>query len=512
MRIPCHRRRFVRTVIAAGLASIVASWQPASADDQLDFGLKIEHLLQAQSETLLGIEEPVKESAFGPYNGADGTLAVIAAKGLHVSVVSNATYPMSDQIALWPNNVNPTHAFVCVEDFFSGNDATRASLQRVDLNGNSDSNVEVTVKGISSCDPVRRTAWGSIVVGEESGPNGGFYEIMNPMSLSGSDPAVISDRAAGTSNKPNVVKRTAIGNMSWEGVAILEDGTMYFGDEKRPSNGKPGGAIYKFVPTVPYQSWNGLITNPALSPLASGTNYGMRLGTRSGNTDYGQGSETGRGVWMEIAPASYVDVYGNINLGLAQRDLGLTGYYRPEDMDRDPIAADQGVVKVCWINTGRMTNGLNSAIENGHLYGEVICMVDEPVIGAPSNASPVVKRFVSGDRDMNHFDNIAFQPHRGNVVLLEDGEVEVRAADGNLVALRGNDVWACLPNGGDRDVMTDGCVRILSLADTSAEPTGLIFDARGDTAYLNIQHRAGGKGAMLKVTGFKLKHNGSRSH
>jgi len=496
---------FARTVLGLAVVAGTLAAGVALANDDRDFGRFVEQQLKAKSEKLFGIEKPVAESAYGPYGGADNTRAVIAAKGLSVSVVSNVTHPQSDMIALWPTDANPTHAFVCIEDFFAGNDPSKASLQLVNLYGDPNNNVEVIVKGISSCDPVRRTPWGSIIVGEESGPDGGLYEIMDPMSLSGADPAIITDRAAGTSSKANVVKRTAIGNVSWEGNTLLENGTMYFGDEKRPSKGKAGGGIYKFVPTVPYESWMGVITNPAQSPLASGVNYGLRVGTRSGNTDYGEGSEIGRGIWIEINAANYLDNNGNINLGMAQDALGLTGFYRPEDMDRDPIAAAEGKVRVCWTNTGRMSNGYLSAIEDGHNYGEVMCLVDEPASTATSAFSPVVSRFINGDRDMNHFDNMAFQPHTGNMVLLEDGEVEVRDAFGNLVALRGNDMWMCLPDGSDRDVMSDGCVRILSLTDTDAEPTGFIFDASGRAAYVNIQHRATGKGALMKVYGFKLR-------
>jgi hypothetical protein len=46
-----------------------------------------------------------------------------------------------------------------------------------------------------------------------------------------------------------VVSRTALGQLSFEGIVQLADGTTYYGDELRPSHGKPGGGIYKFVPT-----------------------------------------------------------------------------------------------------------------------------------------------------------------------------------------------------------------------------------------------------------------------
>lgn len=489
------------------LAMSACSLQPmiSIADEEKDFGLFAEHQLEAKSEKLFGIDKPLPTSALEPYTSADNAKAVELAKGLKAYAASNVTHAQGDMIAFWPNDYNPTHAFVCIENFFSGNNPNMISVQRVNLAGDPDSNVETIVKGISSCDPIKRTPWGSIVVGEEAGPNGGFYEIMEPMNLTAAAPAVITNRTAGTSTDSRVVKRKAVGNVSWEGIVILENGTMYFGDEKRPGNGKAGGGIYKFVPATVYTPSMGIITDPHLSPFASGNNYGMRLGTRSGNTDYGQGSETGKGIWLAINAASYSDASGNINLGTAQNALGLTGYYRPEDMDRDPLAVNNGLVRNCWANTGRITNAVSSDIENGHNYGEIMCLSDVAETSATTGFAPVVTRFVTGDRDMNQFDNVAFQPYSGVLYTQEDSETKALNADGTVKELRGTDIWACLPDGKDRDVQSDGCIRVVSVKDTDAEATGLIFDASGTRAYLNIQHRSTGKGALLRIEGFKVK-------
>ncbi|MEO6697542.1 MAG: alkaline phosphatase PhoX [Gammaproteobacteria bacterium] len=490
------------------LAISACTLQPMTSladDDEKDFGLSVQHQLGAKSEKLFGINQTLAASAYGPYTAADNVKSVELAKGLKAYAVSNVTDKQADMIAFWPNDINPTHVFLCIENFFSGNSPSTISVQRVNLAGDPNNNVETIVKGISSCDPIKRTPWGSLVVGEEAGPTGGFYEIMDPMSLTGAAPAVITDRTVGTSTDSRVVKRKAVGNVSWEAIVILENGTMYFGDEKRPGNGKAGGAIYKFVPATPYTPSMGTITDPNRSPFVSGANYGMRLGTRSGNTDYGQGSEIGKGVWMMINAALYIDAVGNINLGSAQNALGLTGYYRPEDMERDPIAAKNGLVRNCWANTGRTTNAVSSDIENSHNYGEIMCLADVAETSATTGHAPIITRFVAGDRDMNHFDNVAFQPHTGNLYTLEDSGTRALNADGTLKELRGTDIWACLPDGKDRDVQSDGCVRVLSVKDTDAEPTGWIFDASGERAYVNIQHRSTGKGALLRIEGFKVK-------
>ncbi|PYS16190.1 MAG: hypothetical protein DMG15_03030, partial [Acidobacteria bacterium] len=416
-----------------------------------------------------------------PYNGPNNVLSVIAAKGLQVSVVSNATNPLADQIALWPNDEHPTHLFMAIE---TGRNATgtNASLQVIDLNGNPDSNVRTVLTGLTSGDPIRRTPWGTILVGEEAG-DGAMYEIFDPLHVGLGTPAMITNRATGGNTDPtHVFKRKALGALAYEGLGILPDGTTYYGDERRPGPTTAGGAIYKYVPD-PTVAYSGLpvttgiaAVSPAGSPYALGKIYGMRLGTNSGNTDNGQGSEIGKGVWVPITTVPD----GNIDLRLAQDSLHLTGYYRPEDMDVDEAAVAQGIRRVCWTNTGRMSNGGNSVVEEAATYGEVMCMVDELKTGAVTNSRPFVTRFFAGGPDANFFDNLDFQPGTGRMVVLEDGEVEVVTDHGT--ELRGNDVWMLLPDGDDRDVQSDGAIRILSLTDTGAEPTGWIFDASGETA------------------------------
>jgi secreted PhoX family phosphatase len=173
-------------------------------------------------------------------------------------------------------------------------------------------------------------------------------------------------------------------------------------------------------------------------------------------------------------------------------------------MDRDPIAVAQGMKRVCWTNTGNMTNGGGSAVETAANYGELLCLEDEPDDSATTEAVPFVTRFFNGHPQLAMPDNIAFQPHTGRLVVLEDGPVEVLYADGSLRELRGNDIWMCLPDGADNDVLSDGCVRIASLRDTDSEPTGFIFDASGERAFVNLQHRATGQGAVLMISGFKV--------
>jgi secreted PhoX family phosphatase len=118
------------------------------------------------------------------------------------------------------------------------------------------------------------------------------------------------------------------------------------------------------------------------------------------------------------------------------------------------------------------------------------------------------ERFIAGSQQLGMPDNVAFQPHTGNLVVLEDGPTSIVRADGTTQP-RGNDLWICLPDGRDDDVLSDGCVRFASLRDTSAEPSGFIFLGSGEAAFVNLQHRdvdaAHHRGSLMMISGFKVR-------
>jgi len=290
---------------------------------------------------------------------------------------------------------------------------------------------------------------------------------------------------------------------------------MIYGDELAPSGGNAGGALYKFVPDVPYLgTGQPPITQQQLSPLASGSVFGLRVAA-NGSSNWGQGAEVGKGRWVAVdtAPAGVIDAAGNIILRTAQALQKFTGYYRPEDMDIDPIAAADGVFRACWANTGRLNFGGATVTENSAVHGEILCMVEEPsaaVPPPPTGTIPVVTRFIIGSQQAGMFDNVAFQPHTGNLVVLEDGPTSIVTPSGQQP--RGNDLWICLPDGDDDDTLSDGCVRFATVRDTSAEPTGFIFTGSGTSAFVSIQHRAvndaagnTNHGALLRISGFKVR-------
>jgi len=306
----------------------------------------------------------------------------------------------------------------------------------------------------------------------------GCFEI-NPLATTG----VTFSRATGTTSggvgATNIVTRPAVGRLAFEGLALFPNGVLYYGDENRPATGTAGGAYFKFIPASPRGGGN--ITDLSQSPLAAGTVYGLRVGKRSGNTDYGQGTNTGLGTWINVDSAK-------AGLRAAASTNKLTGYYRPEDAEIDPGALAEGNVRFCANNTGNEGDD--------HTWGETICVTDGTLVQATANtATPEVQYLVIGSADFAMMDNLAYQPRRGNWVIHEDGD---GPAEG-----RNNDLWLCLEDGEDADTLSDGCERVGALNDLTAEWTGGIFDRFGDHFYVSVQHNATGHGVVLDITGWR---------
>src|SRR5262245_31469504 len=497
-------------VLITGLAVVGMQSRARAKNPHTDFGTFVESQLKEHSEQLFGIKRPLDESALGPFDGADNLQAIQLASGLRASLVSTNVASATDQIALWPDDDNPKFLFVCDEE------TTDPAVQRVDLSKPAASNATTIVTGLASCDPVRRTPWGTIIVAEEAGATGGLYELIDPEHINTAINVV--NRATGQTSDPlHLVKRQAVGSLSFESFAIRPDGTMIYGDELAPNGGNAGGGIYKFVPATPFQGV-APIALASQSPLVAGSVFGLRTAAQ-GSANWGQGAETGKGAWVAVnlAGANVVDGAGNIILRNAQLLQRFTGYYRPEDMDVDPIALEHSVFRACWANTGRMSHTDSSLVENSAVHTEIMCLTEQPPSTAAPNpvtgTIPTVERFVTGSEERGMYDNVAFQPHTGNLVILEDNSVtSVKSLNPTVTELRGNDLWMCLPDGADDDVVTDGCVRFASIRDTSAEPTGFIFLGSGEAAFVNIQHRAvndaageTNHGALLKISGFKVR-------
>jgi hypothetical protein len=461
-----------------------------------DFGVEVERLARVQSLEFFGVFAPLGESSTLSLSAAaadaNPAALITVAPGLRVKVVSAAAAltPNIDQLVLWPNASQPTHIIACNEQ-----GSGQIGVQRIDLK----TGVPETIisSGLTSCDPGRVTAWGTLVVGEENGTNGRLFEILDPLHTSN---VTVPASGFGASSDPaHVVGRPALGQFSFEGLGILPNGVVYLTDENRPGGGglgNPGGAFVKFIPTTLWTG--GTVTSLDQSPWASGSLYGMRLGRNGGNTDVGQGNQVGRGVWVEITGTA------PINLRAAASTLKLTSFYRPEDMTVDPEVLAAGNVRVCGTNTGQ---DIPDSTPNGdNNWGEVYCVTDGTVAAASAvsvtsginTASiPEFHPLVLGNSDFGMPDNIDIQPGTGNFLLNEDGEGAL------YPTARNNDIWDCLDDGDDTDTLSDGCIKVMTLNDLTAESTGGIFDASGRHYYVSIQHNITGHGVILDVTGWR---------
>src|SRR5215204_6776963 len=58
---------------------------------------------------------------------------------------------------------------------------------------------------------------------------------------------------------------------------------------------------------------------------------------------------------------------GTFAVSSADPGGGYTGYYRPEDMDLDPISAADGTRRMCWNDTGN---------DQAQQWGETMCLTD----------------------------------------------------------------------------------------------------------------------------------------
>lgn len=494
------------------VAAAVATALSAGA---ADFGQKVEALAKSQAFTLFGVGGTLGASSNLQRSAAeleaDPRTAITVAPGLTVRVVSSAANLGAniDQMVLWPDATNPTHIIACNEQ-----DGTQVAVQRITLATGAVETIlaagTTAQPGMSTCDPVRKTPWGTIVVGEETGGTGRLFEILDPLATT--DVKITGSGAATTTTDPAHVQfLPALGTLSWEGLALLPNGVLYMSDESRPGSGVMGGGLYKFIPTNLWTSGSAPITNLASSPFNAGRIFGLRVGRNSTTTpDYGQANEYGRGYWVEVTGRTDVGSQP-INLRNAGITLKLTGFYRPEDAEFDGKELAAGNVRFCGTNTGQDVPD-TSATGDNH-WGEVYCLRDGTVANAAVTTTstqtisgvsfsvltgtvPEYQALVMGNRDFAMMDNLAYHPVRGFWVMNEDGEGPT------YTAKRNNDIWACLDDGEDADKLSDACVKLMTLNDLTAESTGGTFDATGQRYFVSIQHNLTGHGIILEVNGW----------
>ena len=490
-----------RAGLVAALGVLTVGAAVASGIVVGDFGTKRDAKLADESETLFGIDKPLASSSLTSIDLATAQTSPLKlatlARGLKARVVTSGVAGANiDQFALWPNGTSPTHLIACNEQ-----GTTEAGLQRIAIATGA---VETIVTGTTACDGVRRTAWGTILFSEEAGSGGQTYELINPLTTTGVTLTRTTGVFSGGAGAANLVRRTAVGRLSFEGHGLLPNGVMYYGDENRPGSGNPGGAYFKFVPATPFAG-GAPIASLDQSPLKRGKVLGLRLGRNNGNTDFGQGTQAGRGVWVAICDDADADVTKqcasqNPALRTKASDNKLTAYYRPEDLEVSPPDLAAGRVKVCGNNTGNEFQD--------RYWGETVCITDGTVAESlAGTAVPEVKNLVIGSADMAMTDNIASQPGpAGRWLIAEDGDVGFGSS---ITPGKNNDMFLCLPDGADVDDQSDGCVKVATLNDAGtaahtegAEWTGPIFSDDGKHLYVSVQHNITEKGVVLDITGW----------
>lgn len=465
------RWRIDAAMAAAVVCVSVAMVAHAAPAGPADFGEQTETVLRGQSTALFGFNNPLEHSVtladVVPREDATAQERQLLAGNLVAEFVSRSVGFRGDMISFWPDDLDYTHLIVCIEGgrtgpgvgSLGGVSGQNPSVQRVDVETGA---VETILFGMSRCDGIRTTQWGTVLATEESS-DGAAYEILDPTATTGcwiedrGTPGVDADIREsvgdGTANscEDEVKKRPALATQSWEGLDTLDNGVVIGGDELRTGEDDDGGAVFRFVasdlfecdgsPVRPGQLCENTIDDLDYSPLTDGQNYAL-FTVCSGTDDYGQGCEYGDGGrWVEVeAATARSDANAN----------GATGYCRPEDLHIDGsygmFNGGEGI-RWCWTNTCGGSDGealcafeSNAAVgaydetllDIGGTVGEIHFLALEY---GGDLAEVDVQRFVESDAEMRSHDNLEIQPFSGNTYIIED----FNTIDGGGT---GGDVWA----------------------------------------------------------------------
>ncbi len=295
-------------------------------------------------------------------------------------------------------------------------------------------------------DPIVWTPWGTLLVGEETNAQqrpdpdyptavgGLMYEIF----LHQGDPTIAD----------SVVARPALGAKAHEGNRFDSQGNLYGISERNP------GYIFKFVPDH-------------AGNLASGQLYALEIVSATGD-------RTGDAEWIPLDRAAV-----QIDANAVAQSAGATGYNRPEDVE---IATSSG--------SSRGGDRLFVAVtgQSGPADNRVLAIDLHAPDGGSTHARATVFDYVriglNTTAEFEMPDNLALD-RAGNLYIAED--------PGGSFATKhkGDDIWVATPPSGGVLGPATSVVRFATLTDCDAEPTGIYFGLRGDTLFVNAQHRGG---------------------
>ena len=159
MRHPGEKR-----IAAAIGVLLLAGATAAGAASKPDRGVDLDKALNNKAMQLFGVNKTLDSSSTTDLTAAqiqsDPASVATLAKGLTARVVSaTQTGVAVDMMALWPNATNPQWLIAC-------NESGQNDVERINISTGA---VEVLFTGTNSCDGVRRTPWGTVVVSEEAG-------------------------------------------------------------------------------------------------------------------------------------------------------------------------------------------------------------------------------------------------------------------------------------------------------------------------------------------------------
>src|SRR5688572_19414202 len=201
----------------------------------------------------------------------------------------------------------------------------------------------------------------------------------------------------------------------------------------------PGGYIFKFVPDE-------------RGDLTSGQLYALKIVVPTGD-------RTGEAIWVPLDRALV-----QIDADVAATQAGATGYARPEDVE---MATSTG-------SSRGGSNILYVAVTDEHR----VLRIDLREPGDTAFVSDYVVRGINAPADFTNPDNLALDKN-GNLFITED-----------TVTPPGMDIWVAVPSRGQNESASQ-TVRLASLTDCAAEPSGVYFDKSGSMLFVNVLHRGG---------------------
>src|SRR6267378_768700 len=145
----------LRVALAIAALTLVVGGAVALAAEKTDRGIDVQKDLDNQALD----SSSTTDLTSAQIQANPGSVATLA-NGLSARVVSAAQTGMAvDMMALWPNATDPQWLIAC-------NESGQNDVERINIATGA---VETLFSGTTSCDGVRLTPWGTVIVSEEAG-------------------------------------------------------------------------------------------------------------------------------------------------------------------------------------------------------------------------------------------------------------------------------------------------------------------------------------------------------